>query len=163
MLTLAAACAAQTPPPVTGPAVSGPVAAALSSFWRLHPTEQSTKLSINVPRDTPVDPAELRALLAAPATVTLFRDSSRYNNLNLPADSQGSRGDIYDIRLIPPSAWDSIVAADSALFSAITIQGAVYHVAREWCRGWPCHDGAWVDVRRDGDKYRGVVFAWWVE
>jgi hypothetical protein len=72
-------------------------------------------------------------------------------------------GTVYDVRLIPEAAWDSMVAADSNLLAGVELHGAVYHVSREWCRGWPCHDGNWVDVRRQGHRYRGVVFAWWVE
>lgn len=162
MLT-ALGCDRQESRPVTGPQASAPVAAALSAFFQLQGTEWTGHLAINIPMDTPVAPEAFAALRSDSTTVTLFRDSSRYNARNISADSQRVLGTVYDVRVMSHVAWDSMVAADSNLFADVERQGAVYRVSREWCRGWPCHEGAWVDVRPEGRQYQGVVIAWWVE
>lgn len=157
------ACAGQAWRLATGPRATAPVPAALRAFWRYQHAEPPGRLSVNVPPETPLDSGTMRALRSTATAITLFRDTSRYNARNISVDSQRVLGNIYDVRRIPPAVWDSMAAADSNLFAAVEVHGPVYHVSRESCRGWPCHEGVWVEVRRAGSEYQGVVFAWWAE
>jgi hypothetical protein len=163
LVTGLSACAGRTWLPVTGPKTPGAAAAALSAFWHFRHAEPPTHLAVNLPMGTAADSAALEALLMAPGTITLFHDTSRYSAASISADSQAVLGEIYDLRPILPAEWDSLVAADSNIFRGIDICGVVYRVSREWCRGWPCHDGAWVDVQPAGRRFLGVMFAMWTE
>lgn len=163
VVTALSACAGRSWLPVTGPRTPGAAAAALNTFWRYRHAAPPTHLAVNLPMGSAADSAALEALLTAPGAITLFHDTSRYSAASISADSQAVLGEIYDLRPILPAEWDSSVAVDSDVFRGMDIRGVVYRVAREQCRGWPCHDGAWVDVLPAGRGFRGVLFAMWTE
>jgi len=136
-----------------------PEAAALAAYWRqmevdIGAGEALSHLLVNVPPDR----RALDSVLAADlddwsGSVRVVRDTAWYGGELIEKKLLESYQGVWDVR--PASAYDHLRGE---------VRGTAYAVANMWCVGWPCHQGAQVDVIRVGRQFVGrAVILNWVE
>jgi hypothetical protein len=133
------------------------------AFWHGDSITPPTQLLLNIPPDVEIDTVVLRnALTGHVQELLLRRDSALEAAPDVSDDFLAQVDGFYDVRPVRESRWRQLVA-DTALIRDVPPRERVYEVRRQWCRGWPCLEGAFIELRRRGTHWRGLVFMEWVE
>jgi hypothetical protein len=152
----------RAPPPCTNTdsvLYATPIAAALSSAWRYPKTGIPAQLALNVPPSESLDVRDLGTDANHWHTdLILLQDTSPFARTMISPDSLRSLGTVYDVRGLADTDWFAIWNSFQSSFTdvdSLYLNGIVYRVAVETCRGWPCHGATYVEVRQSGGRYVG--------
>ena len=163
VLTLAApANDCEKPETLTRNTYRTPVAAALEVPWLRFMSSRPRQVSLNLPPSLHIDTAALRADIGLwSGALNLYRDSSWFASAIISPRAVKQLHGVYDVRPVADTDFLEMLERFELDFppprslDTPLIVGSIYRVSYEACRGWPCHDGDEVEVRRVPGGYIG--------